>query len=282
MTTRLMSGLVETTIDSATFRRIADLVYQKAGIVLDQRKEALVSARISKRMRCLGIARFRDYLRFLEESPETEEPVEMLNAISTNVTQFFREPKHFELLRGWLNHWEGGGQSRFRLWCAACSSGEEPYSMAMTIREHLPAARDVRILATDLSTHALQAAREGLYTADRMDAVSGHRTRLYFHRKDTAAGARFQVLPALARMITFARLNLAHTPYPMRGPFDVIFCRNVMIYFDNQVRSRLLAECWRLLRPNGYLVVGHAESLSGQLSRFKSVAASVYTKPGSA
>jgi chemotaxis protein methyltransferase CheR len=103
--------------------------------------------------------------------------------------------------------------------------------------------------------------------------------RRYFCRSNTAAGPRFQAMPALARMITFARLNLAQTPYPMRGPFDVIFCRNVMIYFDNHVRRRLLGECWRLLRPQGYLVVGHAESLSGHLSPFKSVAASIYTKP---
>ncbi len=279
MTTRSMGGPVETRIDPATFRRITEIVYRKAGIVLDKRKEALVSARISKRMRQLGIVRFRDYLRFLEESPEDEEPVEMLNAISTNVTHFFREPKHFVHLAGWLARWQAEGQTRFRLWCAACSSGEEPYSMAMMIREHLSEACDVRLLATDLSTHALKAAREGVYTAEQMEKVSGFLARRYFCRKNTAAGSFYQVIPAMARMITFARLNLAQMPYPMRGPFDIIFCRNVMIYFDNHVRARLLDECWRLLRPKGYLVVGHAESLSGQLSQFKSVAASIYTKP---
>ena len=122
MTTRLTGGWVETNIDPATFRRISGIVYRKAGIVLDQRKEALVSARISKRMRRLGIARFCDYLQFLEESPEAGELVEMLNAISTNVTHFFREPKHFDLLAGWLDRWQAGGQTRFRFWCAACAS----------------------------------------------------------------------------------------------------------------------------------------------------------------
>ncbi len=278
MAIRLMGSQVETAIDPVTFRRIAEIVYRKAGIVLDQRKEALVSARISKRMRHLGIARFRDYLQFLEASPETGEPVEMLNAISTNVTHFFRESRHFDLLAGWLKRWQAGGQNRFRLWCAVCSSGEEPYSMAMTVREHLTLGYDVRILATDLSTHALKAAREGVYSAERMNAVPVALKPRYFTRKETARRTHFHVLPALARMVTFARLNLAHTPYPMRGPFDVIFCRNVMIYFDNQVRARLLAECWRLLRPQGYLVVGHAESLSGHLSQFKTVAASVYIK----
>jgi chemotaxis protein methyltransferase CheR len=279
MTTRLMGGLIETRIDSLTFRRIAEIVYQKAGIVLDTRKEALVSARISKRMHRLGITRFRDYLRFLEESPESGEPVEMLNAISTNVTHFFREPRHFDQLARWLDQWRAGGHARFRFWCAGCSSGEEPYSMAMTVREHLPGTCDVRILATDLSTHALKTAREGIYTPEHMSKVSGELTSRYFSRHHTAAGFHYRVSPALARMITFARLNLAQTPYPMSGPFDVIFCRNVMIYFDNQVRARLLGECWRLLRPQGYLVVGHAESLSGHLSQFKSMAASIYTKP---
>lgn len=278
MAVRHMGDQPETGIDPATFHRIAEIVYQKAGIVLHRQKEALVVARIGKRMRQLGITHFREYLRRLEESPAHEELVEMLNAISTNVTHFFREPKHFEHLAGWLARWRLEGRTSFRFWCAAASSGEEPYSMGMVIREKLPADSDVRILATDLSTRALAEAREGVYTAKDMEKVPEAYARRYFTCEVAKGDRRFRVHPALEKMITFARLNLAQTPYPMRGPFDVIFCRNVMIYFDDDVRRRLLCECWRLLRSNGYLVVGSAESLAGLPTDFKNVAPSVYLK----
>lgn len=278
MAARHMGDQPETEIDPVTFRRIAEIVYRKAGIVLNKQKEALVVARIGKRMRRLGIICFRDYLRFLEESPEHEEPVEMLNAISTNVTQFFREQKHFEHLAGWLARWRLEGQTGFRFWCAAASSGEEPYSVAMVVRENLLAECDVRILATDLSTRALAEARKGCYTAKDMEAVPESLVRRHFIAEVTEGGRRFRVNPALAGMVTFARLNLSQTPYPMRGPFDTIFCRNAMIYFDDDVRRRLLEECWRLLRPNGYLVVGSAESLAGLPTDFRNVAPSVYVK----
>lgn len=268
----------ETEIDPATFRRIAEIVYQKAGIVLNEQKEALVVARIGKRMRRLGLTHFRDYLRLLEESPEHEEPVEMLNAISTNVTHFFREQRHFEHLAGWLAQWQQEGRTSFRFWCAASASGEEAYSMAMVVRENLPADGDVRILATDLSTRALAKAREGVYAASDMKTVPEAFARRYFICEQNGADRRYRVSPALAGMITFARLNLAQTPYAMRGPFDAIFCRNAMIYFDDNVRRRVLDECWRLLRPGGYLVVGSAESLTGLLTDFKNVAPSVYIK----
>lgn len=278
MAARHMGEQPETEIDPATFRRIAEIVYQKAGIVLNAQKEALVVARIGKRMRRLGITHFRDYLRLLEESPEHEEPVEMLNAISTNVTQFFREPKHFEHLAGWLAQWRQEGRTRFRFWCAAAASGEEACSVAMVVRENLPADCDVRILATDLSTRALAEAREGVYAASDMKTVPEAFVRRYFVCEQNESGRRYRVSPALAGMITFARLNLAQTPYAMRGPFDAIFCRNAMIYFDDTVRRRLLDECWRLLRSGGYLVVGSAESLAGLPTGFRNVAPSVYAR----
>ena len=266
---------LETEIDPRTFHRIAEIVYAKAGIVLSDKKEALVAARIGKRMRKLGLTRYRDYLKLLENAPEDGEPIEMLNAISTNVTQFFREPEHFDRLAGWLARWRAAGQTRFRLWCAAASSGEEPYCMAMMVREQLPATYDVRILATDLSTRALAEACAGHYSAEDIQPIPRELLARYFRKTEED---RFQAGPALTTLIKFARLNLAHPPYPMHGPFDVIFCRNVMIYFDNDVRRRLLDECHRLLRPEGFLVVGHSESLSGILGHFKSVEPSIYTK----
>lgn len=267
---------LETEIDPRTFQRIAEIVYAKAGIVLNEKKEALVAARIGKRMRKLGLTRYRDYLALLEKAPEDGEPIEMLNAISTNVTQFFREPKHFDHLAGWLARWHAAGQTRFRIWCAAASTGEEPYCLAMMVREHLPSSADVRILATDLSTRALAEACAGVYTDEDVAPIPRELLARYFSR---GTDKRYTVMPTLTTLIKFARLNLAHPPYPMHGPFDVIFCRNVMIYFDNDVRRRLLDECHRLLRPNGFLVVGHSESLSGILGHFKSVVPSIYTKP---
>ncbi|MEI6564317.1 MAG: protein-glutamate O-methyltransferase [bacterium] len=272
-----MPSTVETEsgLDPRTFRRIAEIVYQKAGIVLGEKKEALVAARLGKRMRQLGLTRYSEYLTLLENSPEEGEPIEMLNAISTNVTQFFREPAHFKRMADWLMQWHAAGQTRFRMWCAAASSGEEPYCMAMMVREHLPPELDVRILATDLSTRALAEAKAGLYSGTDISPIPQPLRDRYFK---PAQGGVYRVSDELTTLIKFARLNLSHPPFPMQGPFDVIFCRNVMIYFDNDVRRRLLEECHRLLRVDGYLVVGHAESLSGLLGAFKPLEPSIYIK----
>ena len=272
-----MSAAVETELDPRTFHRIAEIVYQKAGIVLGEKKEALVAARLGKRMRQLGLTSYRDYLALLEAAPEDGEPVEMLNAITTNVTHFFREAEHFTRLSGWLTAWQRAGQKRFRLWCAAAASGEEAYSLAMTACEALPVETDMRILATDLSTRALAEAAAGSYGEEDMRAVPPALLERYWRREKTG-GLKYHAVPALSAWIKFARLNLAKPPYPMSGPFDVIFCRNVMIYFDNEVRRRLLEECHRLLRPDGFLVVGHSESLSGMLGPFKGLAPSIYVK----
>jgi chemotaxis protein methyltransferase CheR len=261
------------------FARFCDLVYESAGIHLGPQKEALVSARIGKRMRALGIQRYEDYYKLLRDSRDGDEMVEMLNAISTNVTQFYREGHHFKLLHSLLSDWCAAGQTRFRIWCAASSTGEEPYTLAMTVRESPACDMDVRILATDISTKALHAAKTGRYEARHVQPVPDALLRKYFEKTSSEDGtARYVVKERLRSMLAFSRLNLAHPPYPMKGPFDVVMCRNVMIYFDNRVRKALLDEAWRLLRPGGYLMVGHAESLSGLLSNFRNVQPSVYIK----
>ncbi len=261
------------------FQRFGDLVYEKAGIHLGPQKEALVAARMGKRMRVLGIRRYEEYYDLVRNDNTGEELEQMLNAISTNVTYFFREDKHFHLLTGMLRKWNDEGQSSFRIWSAAASTGEEPYTIAMTAKAALGEGRDVKILGTDISTRALGVAREGRYEPRHLEKVPEGFARRFFTKGRTAEGSDyFQVNDELRRMVSYARLNLAHPPYPMKGPFDVVFCRNVMIYFDNPVRKGLLDEIWRLLKPGGYLMVGHAESLSGMLSRFKSVEPSVYVK----
>lgn len=262
-----------------TFQRFCALVYDKAGIHLGPQKEALVAARMGKRMRTLGLQSYEEYLDLVKNDAAGDEVAEMLNAISTNVTSFFREEHHFRLLTDLLREWRSEGQRSFRIWSAAASTGEEPYTIAMTAKAALGDARDVKILGTDISTRALGVARQGRYEARHLEKVPAEHVRRFF-RKETDEGGKtaYRVEDDLRQMVSYARLNLAEPPYPMKGPFDVVFCRNVMIYFDNRVRKALLDEIWRLLKPGGYLLVGHAESLSGMLASFRSSKPSVYVK----
>ncbi len=259
-----------------TFRR---LVYDKAGIHINDNKVALVAARVGKRMRELWIETPETYLGYLFDDESGGELVHLLDAISTNVTGFFREPTHFEVLGELLDGWLGTGQKRFRFWSAASSTGEEPYSMAMTIIEKCSQTNaDIRILATDLSTRVLAAAVEGVYQRERTAPIPQPMLRRYFDERTGDQGKFYEAKREMKDLLTFSRLNLAKPPFPMSGPFDAVFCRNVMIYFDNAVRKKLLEEIFRLLKPGGYLFVGHAESLTGILSGLKSVRPSVYCK----
>jgi len=268
-------------LDHKTFVKFCDLIYDMAGIKLGPQKEALVSARVSKRIRALQMSDFKAYYDRVKNDATGAEIVELLNAISTNVTHFFREHRHFELLDQILRKWEKDGQTRYRVWCAAASTGEEPYTIAMTFKEALRDVSDVKILATDISTKVLASAKAGVYQEKHIEKIPRNMVAKYFRREKTMEGANiFRVVDELKNMITYGRLNLAKPPFPMSGPFDIIFCRNVMIYFDNDVRRKLLAEAFRLVRPGGYLMVGHAESLSGMLSEFKTVEPSVYIKAG--
>ena len=265
-------------LDQRTFQKVCELIYNLAGIKLGAQKNALVSARIGKRMRILGLNDYKEYYNLVKDDRTGEEIVELLNTISTNVTHFFREEQHFRILDQLLKEWEAQGQRTFRIWCAAASTGEEPYSIAITIKEALRDSSETKILATDISTKALNIAREGLYKKRNVQKIPASILQKYFTKETVQGEVNYQAVSSLKKMLTFARLNLANPPFPMQGPFDVIFCRNVMIYFDNEVRRRLLAECYRLTKQGGYLIVGHAESLSGMLSNFKSVEPSVYIK----
>lgn len=265
-------------LDQKTFKQFADLIYQKAGIHLAEHKHSLVSARLGKRMRFLKINDFDEYYDFVQNESSQQELIELLDAISTNVTYFYREPKHFDMLESLLRDWAAQGQSRFRIWCAASSTGEEPYTIALTLAENLKSTRDAKILATDISTSVLKTAQKGEYEAKKLDKISKRLVEKYFTRISDKEAKRYRVKDQIKELIRFSWLNLSTPPFPMRGPLDVIFCRNVMIYFDNDVRQRLLNEMYRLLKPGGLLMVGHAESLSGLMSSFKTVRPSVYRK----
>ncbi len=266
-------------IDARSFAAFRELVYGRSGIVLAEGKQALVGSRIGKRMRQLGLTRFPEYLDWVKGRGGEEEVTLMLDAISTNVTSFFRESVHFEFLRARLKEMFRAGKNHLRIWCAAASTGEEPYTLAITVRECDPdPACDIKILATDISTRVLKAAVEGRYPKNRMQGLPMDLAQRYFDRVGSREEPLWSARPQLRTLLRFARLNLATPPFPMRGPMDFIFCRNVMIYFDNPVRQRLIAEFHRLLAPGAFLIVGHSESLTGLTNGFQTVLPSVYRR----
>jgi chemotaxis protein methyltransferase CheR len=266
-------------MDKATFKRLQRIVYEKSGIALSDNKDALVSARVNKRLRALGIPDPQTYLKYVLKDETGEEIVNLLDVISTNVTGFFREQHHFVFLSKAVSEWRAEGQRAFRFWSAGSSTGEEAYSIAMTVLEALDGVRcETRILATDISTRVLEEARAGSYDSSRMKDVPRPLQLRYFEPDGDSQDRCLRAKPVLRKTIVFRRLNLASPPFPMRGPFDAVFCRNVMIYFDDAVRRRLLGEVYRLLRPGGYLMVGHAESLISYDTNFKPVRPSTYVK----
>ena len=267
-------------METKIFNKIRDLIYEKSGITLGECKEALVSARIGKRMRSIGIRDLNEYLEFMEKDKTGQELICMIDAISTNVTSFFREEKHFGFLKEKVMKWLDEGQRKFRFWSAASSTGEEPYTIAMTLNEiSLYYNPEIRILATDISTRVLKKCIEGRYSAEKIKNVPGALKEKYFDKIKVDGEVFFSVKDVIKKYVTFSRLNLSNPPFPMKGPFDFIFCRNVMIYFDNEVRKKLLEEVCRLLKPGGFLLVGHSESLTGIImNSLKPVMPSVYVK----
>jgi chemotaxis protein methyltransferase CheR len=272
-------GVAATNMSKRVFNRFREIVYEKAGISLSEKKHTLVCSRLRKRMRKLDMDDFDSYLERVESDESGTEIVELLDAISTNVTRFFRESEHFDFLSEAIDEWARQGQERFRFWSAACSTGEEPYCIAMTASEALGGGKtDCKVLATDISTRALKTALRAQYPPKKVKGVETDLLDRYFSKKRIDGEKLYQVKSWLRRCVIFRRANLAKPPFPMSGPFDAIFVRNVMIYFDNRVRKQLLEEVRRLLRPNGYLFVGHAESLVGHLADFTAVRPSIYVK----
>jgi len=271
-------------MDTQLFQRFCDIAYSKAGIKLRDGKEALVAARVAKRLRALNLSNPRDYLQLLEADTTGNELVSFLDAIATNFTMFYREPEHFKWLAEFVEHrLSVQGRQRVRLWCAASSSGEEPYTLAITLAETIGERNvDWRILATDISTKILALAKEGVYEESALKDVPRALLNKYFTSLDSKKSTtrRWQVNEALRQKIVFRRLNLAKPPYPMQGPLDAVFCRNVMIYFDDPVRQGLVSEVDRLLAKDGLVCIGHSESLSGLRTRLAIIEPSVYQPTG--
>ena len=266
---------------TADFERIRALVYEHAGIHLSETKSNLVYGRLSRRLRVLQLDSFDDYLGYLQKHADTEF-TEFLNAITTNLTSFFRENHHFEALRNQVLPelmTARRAARRLRLWSAGCSTGEEPYSLAMAVCETVldQPGWNVKLLATDLDTQVLSTARAGMYAEDRVRTVSRERLRRFFRRGTGANAGKVQVTPELQRLIAFNQLNLMES-WPMRGPFDVIFCRNVVIYFDKPTQARLFERFADLLSSDGTLFVGHSETLNKVTDRFELVGQTMYRK----
>jgi chemotaxis protein methyltransferase CheR len=262
---------------------IVGLVYEKSGITLHAGKRALVSARLQKRLRQLGAGSFREYVRWVQADATGDELTAMIDAITTNHTAFFREPQHFDVLAEVVLPplLKRGGAAPILGWSAACSTGEEPYTMAMTILERfgVESGRGVHLLASDLSTQAVRRARAGLYKPEKVADLPRHLLMKYFQKGYGKTADMWQVSPTLANMIEFRVSNLLG-PAPAGPPFDFIFCRNVMIYFDLAVQQRVIEGLEARLAPGGYLFTSHSESLNGLRHGLSWVAPAVYRRGG--
>jgi chemotaxis protein methyltransferase CheR len=260
----------------ADFAAISRTVADVAGIQLREGKEGLVRARLARRLRQLGADSYRDYLERVRADATGRELAHMVDLLTTNKTSFFREPAHFDLLRARVLPEFAGAAGGLRVWSAGCSTGEEPYTIAMVLRDALGDAewRAARVLATDISERVLARARAGEYADEAVAEVDPALQRRHFVRD---AGGGWAVQPALRAPVRFAPLNLMG-PWPMRGPFHAIFCRNVMIYFDKPTQAALVGRYYDLLAPGGYLFVGHSESLSAVGHAFAYVQPAVYRK----
>ena len=263
------------------FKYISNLIKEHAGIRLIS-KQDLVYSRLAKRLRALELTTFREYCDLLR-GKDGQELVQCINAITTNVTTFLREIHHFEFLEKTVlpELIEQKGRTimpRLRVWSAGCSSGEEPYSIEIVLREQAALQRwDVKILATDLDTHILERAKNGLYDIKQLEKVTPQRCKRWF-RMGTGNNANLvRVVPELRERIRFRQLNLKDR-WPMRGPFEVIFCRNVVIYFDKEMQMKLFNRFADMLAPNGYLFIGHSESLFGISDRFEVAGRTIYRK----
>lgn len=266
------------------FQRIAAIARDRWGLALTEKKIPLVSNRLASFLRHSPFQTVDAYLDHLENDADDEDRLVFFDLLSTNVTSFFRDQPHFDYLeREFFTPLARGNVTRpgkrIRIWSAACSTGQEPYSLAMSSLEHFPELEswDFKILGTDLSNYAVEQAKAGTYASDKVDGIPADYLSKYFVRGQGANRNQFSVNRELRSLVSIARLNLMD-PWPFKGKFDVIFCRNVMIYFDSETRRNLVMRFHELLQPGGILAIGSAETLAGLNTPFVAAQASVYLK----
>ena len=258
------------------FQRIAKLIYEHAGISLAASKQEMVYSRLARRLRARNLTRFADYIGYLETTKDAAEWEAFVNSLTTNLTSFYREPHHFTELAKFLEARRSRPEP-ITIWCSAASTGEEPYSIAMTAVDvyksfNLP----VTIVATDLDTSVLAKAQSGIYTTDRVEKLDSDQLRRFFLKGTGANAGSVRVRQELRNMITFRQLNLLDASWPVRGPFDAIFCRNVMIYFDKPTQRKVLQKLAPLVRHDGLLFAGHSESFLHSADVFRLRGNTVY------
>lgn len=266
-------------MSDSDFDKISELAYLYTGIVLGPQKKDMVYGRLARRLRDLGLQRVDHYLALIdtESKPEVSK---FINAITTNLTSFFREPHHFEFLANTVcPEWQKTNMAnkKIRIWSAGCSTGEEPYSIAMTLRENMNLTNwDCKILATDLDSKVIEKGQQGIYGVDRIESLAQDRKKQWF-LQDRNHPDVVKVKPSLQELISFKRLNLLES-WPMKGKFDLIFCRNVVIYFNEQTQAVLFDRYADILKDGGYLIIGHSESLNRVCQRFQSIGKTIYRK----
>jgi chemotaxis protein methyltransferase CheR len=278
-------GLPGTQLTDADYVFLCRLIYEQSRIHLGPDKRILVSSRLAKRLRQHGLTSYREYCELLRSPPGAAELPFLIDRISTNHTNFFRELKHFDFLRDTvIPKWKAAARrgEPFRLWSAASSTGEEAYSIAIHLAEHFASAETGRwcIEGTDISTRVLEIAERGIYETDRVAGIPAEVLRRHFQRGLNQWAGHFRVKNELRRRVNFQHLNLLGAGYPFARPFDLIFCRNVMIYFDRPTQETLVQQLSEKLVSGGYLLVGHSESLSGVRHALRLVRPAIYQKAG--
>lgn len=277
MNTNLQSGSGhnrEFVFTKENFERICKLIYEHAGISLKPAKQDMVYSRLARRLRANGLDNFQDYLTLLEHNDKDEWEA-FVNSLTTNLTSFFREPHHFPLLAEHVARQKG--KHRVSLWCSAASTGEEPYSMAMTMVDTFGSfTPPVSIVASDVDTHVLATAEAGVYPIESIEKLSSDKVKRFFLRGAGAQSGYVRVRPELRAMVSFRQVNLLGSNWLIRGPLDAIFCRNVMIYFDKETQLKILERFMPLLQPDGLLFAGHSESFHNAAHLFQLRGKTVY------
>lgn len=266
---------------------IRDLIYKETRINLGDSKRELVSARLGKRLRANNLGSYTEYCKMLQSRPDSGELYHLIDAISTNHTFFFREINHFNFLNSTIlpsfsNGTLGARSKDLKIWSCACSTGEEPYSLAISLEEYLGQmpGSDWQIQCSDISNRVLDFAQKGIYDSDRLKNVKQEWLKRYFQKGEKQMDGYFRVRPEIAKKIKFQRINLFAPSYPWNEKFHVIFCRNVMIYFDRETQQELVRRLSQHLVPGGYLLIGHAESLAGIKHPYQSIKPAIYQLPG--
>jgi chemotaxis protein methyltransferase CheR len=271
-------------MNNKDFERLSSFIYQECGIKMPPAKRTMLEARLQKRLRVLSIGSFTQYCDYLfSQDGQQNELIHMIDVVTTNKTDFFREPEHYSyLVTKVLPEWSAtnGLNHPLSIWSAGCSTGEEPYTLSMVLNEYAEEhpGFNFKIMASDISTRVLEKAGKAIYDMDRIGPISDHMRRKYLLRSKDRNSELVRIVPSLREKIRFQRINFMDSDFGLREPFDIIFCRNVIIYFDRPTQERLLNKFYQKLKPGGWVFMGHSETLSGLDVPLTMVHPTVYKK----